>query len=418
MVKTDVIKALNHKTPDKIPIDFGSTPVTGIHVSSIEKLREYYGLEKKLVKAYEPFQMLGEVEDDLLDALGVDFIGIAPRNTLFGFPNENWHEFSTPWGQEVLVSEHFRFSRGATGDFLLYPQGDVHAPASGRMPESSFFFDQIVRQPDIDDKELNADDNLEEFGDLSTEDLSHFGAQIEKLSCSKRAIVANFGIMPFIDLGIIQGPMLKNPKGIRDMTEWLISTITRQDYIHEVFTRQSDLAIKNLQKVYDIVGERIEVIFLCGNDFGTQTSTFCAISTFDELYAPYYKKVNSWIHKHTDWKIFKHSCGAIEPLMPKFIEVGFDIINPVQCSATGMDPQHLKNQYGDQIVFWGGGVDTQKTLPFGTVQQVRDEVLKRCEIFSKNGGFVFNSIHNLQANTPVENMVAMIDAVKEFNGNN
>jgi hypothetical protein len=416
MSKTDVTRSLNHLAPDKIPVDFGSTPVTGIHVSAIARLRDYYGLEKRLVKAYEPFQMLGQVDDDLLDALGSDFVGLAPRNTLFGFPNENWQEFRTPWGQDVLVSEYFRFSREENGDYLLYPQGDTDAPASGRMPASSFFFDQIVRQPPIDDETLAADDNLEEFGELCPEDLHHFSTGLEELHSSERAIVANFGIMPFIDLGIIQGPMLKHPKGIRDMAEWLMSTITRQDYIHEVFTRQSDIAIRNLQKVHDIVSERIDVVYLCGNDFGTQTSTFCAISTFDELYAPYYKKVNDWIHKHTDWKIFKHSCGAIEPLMSRLIDVGFDIINPVQCSATGMDPQHLKNEYGDQIIFWGGGVDTQKTLPFGTAQQVRDEVLTRCEIFSKNGGFVFNSIHNLQANTPIENMVAMIDAVKEFNG--
>ena len=159
----------------------------------------------------------------------------------------------------------------------------------------------------------------------------------------------------------------------------------------------------------------VDVAYICGTDFGTQISTFCSEETFRELYMPYYKKINSWIHSNTNWKTFKHSCGAIYEFIPLLIESGFDIINPVQCSAQGMDPKSLKENFGDSIVFWGGGVDTQKILPFGSKEQVRDQVLRRCEIFSRSGGFVFNSIHNVQAKTPVENIVAMIDAVKEFN---
>ena len=157
------------------------------------------------------------------------------------------------------------------------------------------------------------------------------------------------------------------------------------------------------------------VVFICGTDFGTQTSTFCSPRTYRNLWMPYYKKVNDWIHENTSWKTFKHCCGSVRSLIPSFIESGFDILNPVQCSAANMDAQELKNEFGEKIVFWGGGVDTQKTLPFGTPGEVRREVFERCEIFSENGGFVFSSIHNIQANTPVENIVAMLDAVHEFN---
>jgi uroporphyrinogen-III decarboxylase len=134
------------------------------------------------------------------------------------------------------------------------------------------------------------------------------------------------------------------------------------------------------------------------------------------LYLPYYKAVNDWIHQHTTWKSFKHSCGSVVRLLPAFVDSGFDILNPVQCSAAGMSPQFLKDTYGDRLTFWGGGVDTQKTLPFGTPAQVREEVLGRCQVFSKSGGFVFDSIHNVQARTPIANVVAMIEAVHEFNG--
>jgi uroporphyrinogen-III decarboxylase len=140
------------------------------------------------------------------------------------------------------------------------------------------------------------------------------------------------------------------------------------------------------------------------------------VPVFRELYFPYYKRLNEWIHKNTNWKTLKHSCGSVERFIDSFIECGFDILNPVQCSAAGMDPVHLKQRYGDRLVFWGGGVDTQQVLPFGTPAQVRRQVLERCEVFSGNGGFVFNTIHNIQAQTPVENVVAMMDAVREFGG--
>jgi uroporphyrinogen-III decarboxylase len=140
------------------------------------------------------------------------------------------------------------------------------------------------------------------------------------------------------------------------------------------------------------------------------------VPAFRELWFPYYKQVNDWIHRRTNWKTFKHSCGSVERFYESFLECGFDIVNPVQCSAAGMDPGLLKSKYGGRLVFWGGGVDTQATLPFGTPAEVREQVLRRCEVFGRGGGFVFNAVHNVQAGTPVENIVAMVDAVHEFNG--
>nr|MCU0248224.1 methyltransferase [Bryobacter sp.] len=172
----------------------------------------------------------------------------------------------------------------------------------------------------------------------------------------------------------------------------------------------------NLARIHAAVGDTVEAVFLCGTDFGTQTSAFCSVPAFRDLWLPYYKEICGWIRRQTTWKCFKHSCGSVERFFESFIEAGFDIINPVQCSAAGMDPESLKAKYGDRLVFWGGGVDTQKTLPFGSAKEVREEVLRRCEIFAPGGGFVFNSIHNVQAGTPVANIVSMIDAVREFNG--
>jgi len=417
MTKRERVRAaLAHRDPDRVPVDFGATTVTGIHSLCVERLRAHFGLERRPVKVHVPYNMLGLVEDDLADAMGLDIAGVLPRNTVYGYPNEHWKEFQTPWGQVVLISGHFQYTTDANGDLLTYPLGDVTAPPSGRMPPSSYFFDTIIRQGQIDEDHLNPEDNLQEFGPLSEADLAHFKTGIAAAAGTGRAVIAAIGGTGFGDIAWVPAPGLRHPKGIRDITEWYVSLATRRDYVQAVFSRQCEIAMARLQQLHAAVGDAIDIIYLCGTDFGTQTSRFCSLETFDRLWAPHYRRMNEWIHANTGWKTMKHTCGAVEPLLPRLIEVGFDIFNPVQCSAAGMEPRALKQKYGERLVFYGGGVNTQQTLPFGTPGEVRAEVLERCRIFSKGGGYIFNSIHCVQANTPVENVVAMLDAVKEFNG--
>ena len=414
--KERVLSALNHKQPDKVPMDFGATAVTGIHVTCVAELRDHYGLEKRPVKVHEPYQMLGLVEDDLKDAMGLDIEGVYPRKTMFGFPIENWKPYRLYDGLEVLVPGEFNVVMDQNGDTLIFPEGDMTAPPSGRMPKDGYFFDSIIRQPPVDDDNLNVEDNLEEFGYVSDTDLKWFTDSAKVASSKGRAVIANFGGTGIGDIALVPGPFMKYPKGIRDVTEWYISTRARRDYVHKIFERQTEIALANLAKLHAAVDGMADAAFICGTDFGTQSSAFCSVEGFQELYAPYYKKMNDWVHRHTNWKTFKHSCGSVERFMQSFIDAGFDIINPVQCSAAGMDPRHLKSAFGERLVFWGGGVDTQKVLPFGTADEVRGQVLDRCEAFAKDGGFIFDAIHNVQARTPVGNIVAMIDAVHEFNG--
>jgi hypothetical protein len=368
------------------------------------------------VKAYEPYQMLGIVDDDLKQAMSVDVEGIPRPKTSFGYRNRDWKPWRMPDGLEVLVSEEFRVTTDTNGDILIHPEGDLSAPPSGRMPKDGYFFDSIIRQEPIIEDKLNPQDNLQEFKPLSGEDLEQLRLAVAQAQPAGRAVIMSGAGTAFGDIAQVPAPSLKHPKGIRDVAEWYISTSSRRDYIHEVFSRQSEIAVGNLERVHRVVGEAVDAILVCGTDFGTQTSAFCSVKTFRELYFPYYKKLNDWIHGNTQWKTFKHSCGSVERFIPSFIEVGFDILNPVQCSASGMDATHLKTTYGDRIAFWGGGVDTQHVLPFGTPQEVHKQVLERCRIFSRNGGYVFNTIHNVQARTPVKNIVAMLEAVHEFNG--
>ena len=412
-----VLDAINHCTPDGAPMDFGGSATTGMHVSCVAKLRDHYGLEKRLVKVCEPFQMLGLIEDDLKQAIGVDVAPLMGRGTFFGFDNCDWK----PWsfnGLEVLVPEGFRTTiEPDKGGALIYPKGDLTARPSGHMPKDGFFFDAIIRQKPLDLDNLNPEDNTEQYQPLTEAQLDDIEQDARALEGGDYAVFASLVNTNLGDIAWVPGPDLIEPKGVRDVAEWYMLTASRPDVVHKIFERQVEVGVENLARIHQRLGDdAIDVIFLCGADFGTQTSSFCSVRTFDSLWKPHYAELCDWIHKHTTWKTFKHSCGSSERFFESMIDAGIDIINPVQCSAKGMDPRMLKEKYKGRLVFWGGGIDTQRTLPFGTPVEVRAEVLERCEIFSQGGGFVFNAIHNVQANTPVENMVAMFEAVKEFNG--
>lgn len=405
--------SIAHKQPDRIPVDFDGTAVSGIHISCVEQLREYYGLDKHLVKMTEPYQCLGEIEPDLAEIIGIDVQAANGPSTFFGFENEGWKEWKAPWGQPVLVPGEFNTTTDDKGDVYIYPEGDLSAPASGHMPESGYFFDAIIRQDPLplDDEDLNVEDNLEEFGPISEKVLNDVKAKVDAAWDKGKFVVTNVGGTGLGDIALVPALWMKHPKGIRDITEWYISTAIRQDYVTEIFERQYEIALKNLEALYEKCGNKIGMLFVCGTDFGTQDSTFCSTDTYMSLYHKHYRKLNDWVHDNTEWKTFKHCCGSIPDFMPLFIESGFDVINPVQTSAKGMDPVFLKREFGKDITFWGGGVDTQRILPFGTPEEVKEEVSRKLDIFGKDGGYVFNAIHNVQAGTPVENLAALFETL-------
>ena len=412
--RQNFIRTINHQQPDSVVVDFGSTSVTGIHVLIVEKLREYYGLEKKPVKVTEHYQMLGEIDADLIKAMDIDVIGLFSAKNMFGVPNENWKVHKTIWGQEVMFPGNFNYTYNSNGDILMYPEGDTSVPPSAMMPKSGYFFDALDRQLPIDDSSLKLEDNLEEFGHITEQELNYWKNKVSSLKDNSKGVVASFGGTALGDIALVPAINLKYPKGIRGVEDWYISTLIREDFIKKIYDSETDIAIENLKLLHNVIGNNIDVVFTCGTDFGTQSSTFCSRETFDRVWLPYYRKVNDWIHQNTNWKTFKHSCGAVETLMNNFIAAGFDIINPVQINASGMDPRKLKKEYGNKLVFWGGGVDTQGVFAFGTPAQVREQVKSQCEILNNNGGFVFNTVHNIQANVPFGNVVAMLEALKEL----
>ncbi len=409
-----VFRALNYEAVDRVPVDLGGTPCSGAHVSVVANLRRALGLDggAEPVKVIEPYQMLGEVDADLRAALGIDVVNLPGPKNFFGFENADWKPWRTFDGTDCLVPGKFNTEPEPSGDILMYPEGDKSARPSARMPKGGYYFDSIIRQKPIDEGKLDPSENLEEFSPISDEDLAYYERKAEELyEGTDLAIAAAFGGMAFGDIALVPAPWLKDPKGIRDIEEWYISTVTRRDYIMEVFSRQAEIAVENLKRIYQAVGEKVHILFMDGTDLASQNSLFCSPDVYRELYLPHSKKLNDWVHANTEWKTVKHCCGGCEPLIEGFIEAGFDILNPVQTSARGMDPAHLVERFGGRIVFWGGGVDTQQTLPFGTPEEVYQQVQERLEIFGRTPGFVFNTIHNIQCNTPVENVLAMFRAL-------
>lgn len=407
---------LNHESTDQLCVDLGAGGQTGIGVCALTRLRQaVLGDTRNPVKVIEPYQMLGEVDEELRRALGLDVLGVSTPTTLFGFRNEGWKSFQMPDGTPCLVPDKFNWTRDNSGAFLLYPQGDTTVPPCAKMPQTSYFFDAINRQLPFEEDLLDPADNYEDFATLSDSEIDYYVKAVDQAYVdSDYGIYVTLPGMGFGDIACVPGTWLKHPRGIRDVEEWYISTVARQEYVRKVFEVQCEIALQNIERLAPVLRDKVQAVFISGTDFGHQSGQFCSVQTYRTLYKPFHKAVNDKIHALTPWKTFIHSCGAVYPLIPEFIEAGFDILNPVQCSAQGMDPRQLKAEFGNDIVFWGGGVDTQKTLPFSTPAEVYREVRERIEIFfADRTGFVFNAIHNIQSNVPLENIQAMFKALQD-----
>ena len=406
-------KAINHEQPDRPPIDLGATWVTGISASAYARLRRALGVPQKPPHIHEPFQLLGDVEEDVRKKLGVDVIGLWAPGTIFGFRNDvGWKPWTMPDGTGVMVSNDFQTTLNEKGETLIFPRGDRSAQPSGCLPKGGSFFDAIVRQEPIDEDHLDPKDWADSFTPFSEADLVHFEKEAKRIhEETEYGLVMNFGQGGLGDVAFVPGQNLVRPRGLRDPNLWYEYLLMEQDYIQGIYELQTEAALRNMELLRQAVGDKLDVIIISGTDFGTQNSLMVSPELFRSLWKRLYKKMNDWVHENTRWKTFYHTDGAMMPLLDDFVEMGVDILNPVQCSAAGMDAETVKSKYGDKLVFWGGGVDTQHTLPFSTPEQVRAEVRERIRVFGAGGGYVFTTIHNILSNTPEANLIAMYEAV-------
>lgn len=412
------IDTLNHRDPGEVVLDLGSTPITGINANALVKLRRALGLEERVVRMNEPLQLLGEVEDDLRVALGIDVVGVSNGVTLFGFENKDWKPWTMQSGLPVLVPGDFNTTVDKEGNTYLYPMGDVSAPPSGKMPKGGYYFDNLFRgKSSFEVENANARaDFKDDFGVLTQEHLRRIEDESKFLyENTEYGLIGGGALAGFGDFAVVPGPNVRYPQGVRDLNEFMMAHILMPEYIHDLFEMQLETGLKNAALFFQAVGNRIQAMQISGTDFGLQRGPFMTLESYQEFYKPYHKRINDWVHEHTSWKTFFHTCGSVVAFLQDFYEAGIDILNPVQTTAEGMSARWLKDHWGDKFVFWGGATNTQATLPFGTPEEVYEESMERLRIFAPGGGFVYNAVHNIQGQTPAENMVAFFQAIRDYN---
>ncbi|MBC5648815.1 uroporphyrinogen decarboxylase family protein [Christensenella tenuis] len=412
-----VKKAIRHEVTDRVPVDLGATAISGIHVSELKRLREELGLETGAIKALDPMTLIAEVTDDVREALEIDCVGLFTGADSLGLTSDTYKEWELSDGTTVLLRDDFSWTKDAeTGTIYAYPQGDTSVPPSAFMSSASLYFDNIPRQEDLDKKtEWDArKDYAGMYSVLPDKDLRYLESRAKELyETTDYAIIGSYGGGGLGDIFHVPGPWLKETKGIREVEDWYMAIYLHRDYLMDLFDMQTDITLENMQRYFDAVGNRIEVMVHSGTDFAFQGGSMIAPELYREVYTPFYKKVNDWIHKNTDWKSFMHSCGSVVTLIPEFIDAGFDILNPVQVSAKDMDAVSLKEKFGDSIVFWGGGCDPQFVLPSGTPEEVYAETRRNAQAFSQGGGFVGGNVHNVQYEVPIPNLLAEFRALHD-----
>jgi hypothetical protein len=410
-----LISVMSHKKTDKLIFEFGSCKASGISASLLYRLRKMFGRNEP-VKIHDSYQMLGLVDERDAEMFGLDIVGIWPSMTCFGYRNRNWKSWTMPDGTPALVGEKFVTTVDKFGDTYLYPQGDITAPPSGKLPKNGFYFDQISRQKEYDEDNLNGvEDYKEQFTLFDEETLRSYEESANYYyKNTSLGIVLNTEIGAFGAATQVLGPMLRHPKGIRNLSDWYTAPLLFPDYVHEIFSLQAEKGIENLKLLKETVGDKAQAIFISSTDFGSQRGLMFSREIILNFYMPYYKKICDWIHENTSWKTLVHCCGAIEPIIGDMCDSGVDCLNPIQCNASGMDPQGLLEKFGNRLVFWGGLVDGQDVLQNGTVAEVEKQIHERIKILSRKNGLVGAIVHNVQQTVPLNNILKVLELVKTY----
>jgi uroporphyrinogen decarboxylase len=380
-----VLAALNHQEPDRVPFDLGSTQVTGIHAVAYLALRERLGLPVVAPVLCDDVQGLALPDDDLMNRLGVDVRGLFPLNSHNDRVNERIRREPKGEGEEV---EAFVDEWGIT-QHRPFPDG-LYFTAVRHPLEGAITVDDVARYPWPD------------TGDPRR--IAGLYALAAAYRAQGRAVMIK-GVLA----GIFE--MAQRVRGMAPLMMDMASDETLAgallDKMVELKLKFWEIALPQLRDVVDVISE--------ADDYGTQVSQLISPRMFRRLMKPRLAVLFGRIHQLApDAKLFFHSCGNVRPLLPDFVELGVDILNPVHVRATGMDPLALKRDFGRDLVFWGGGVDTQDVLPHGTPADVRDDVRRNIDALAPGGGFVFNTVHNIQADVPPENVVAMWEALREY----
>jgi len=398
--------AVDFEKPDRIPIDLGATGASTINAVVYDNLKRRCGINTP-TKVVDAMTVTAEIEPEFYDRFKIDVVPLlCPRAAWAFMPADNGIRKKLFCGTEVYFSPDTNISEEADGKWLLK---NASGQAYAEMPKDGFYFDFINNsQPNstIDPKAFKPSETVsdEELA-LVQKRAQHLYENTDKAILGWGATLSIVGLSALLADNITQGML----------DEWLIMLMTEKETAHEMMGRYVDAVIKKTELYHQAIGDRCMIWGAGSDDAGTQRAALMPPAVFSEMIKPHYKRLCDWIHTHTHWKTFLHSCGSIYEYIPHWIEAGIDIINPVQISAADMEPSRLMAEFGGKIVFWGGGCDTQNVLHCATPAQVREHVRQLIGVFgSGSGGFVFAQVHNIQQNVPPENVEAMLDAAHEF----
>ena len=406
-----ILAAIEHRQPDKVPVDLGATPSSGISAIAYGNLKKHLGLTQGGTLVYDVVQQLAQPEDAVLNRFNIDVVDIGRA---FNTEAAAWQPTTLMDGQSALYPAWFHPERQADGSFIArMPDGlDIaHMPARGTFYDQTYF-------PYLEDFPADYRDLDKEMGKVLWAALVHSpwdhardpgfwetlrAKTLELRRTSDRALMIVVGCNLF-EWGTF----------LRRMDNFLMDLAAEPEQVERLLDALMERHLATLEKVCRAVGDIADIVRF-GDDLGTSAGPFMSPNMYRQLFKPRHSMLCDYVHKHSKMKTFLHSCGSIRALLPDLIEAGYDIINPVQTTCLGMEADGLKKDFGKDICFWGGGCDTRTVLPTGSPQEVKDHVKRRLEILMPGGGFVFNTVHNILPDVPPQNIVAMFEAVHEFN---
>jgi len=391
-----VLAALRHEEADRVPIDFGAFRSSGIHASTYARLRRLLGLPATPPRLYDLMQQLAEPDPDVLDRFRADVVQVHRLAPSFGIPIDRWEHGRMPDGTPVRVPAAFDPVLLADGSREIRKDGLILA----RMPSGGNYFDRV--HAPLAAAETTADlDRLFDWPLMDDQEIAFIRRQAERARATGRAVLACFG-----------GNILEMGQALFGYEEFMLRIAAEPALVEACGERVADWHVRNLDRFLPAVDGLVDVI-ACGDDLGTQAGLQLSIGDYRRLIKPYQRRVYERIRRGTSASLFLHTCGSIVEVLPDLIEIGVQIINPVQISARGMEPERLKREFGRHIVFWGGGCDTQTKLPRATPDEIRREAERNVAAFKPGGGHVFTQVHNILADVPAENVVALYDAAFE-----
>ncbi len=408
-----VLAALDHKVPDRVPVDLGAMRSTGITAAAYGRLKDHLGLREGFVPVYDVVQQLAQPEQAVLDYWDADVVDLG--RAFLTEPSE-WKDFVLPDGRPAKIPGYINFVSDGSGGYLALA---ADGTPIGAMPAGAYYLSQ-TKFPllDWDGADLSVLKRLPQLMDHVTWAAlpcapHHKPATPEHLAEIRRRAKHLYEATDYAVMVAFGANLLEWGQYLCRMDQFLMDLASDRRKAEALLDKLVESHLAGLEKLLPAVDGYVQIIQM-GDDFGSQNALQISPRLYREVFKPRQKIIYDAVRKKSGLRIFLHSCGAIADIIPDLIELGVEAINPVQTSAHGMDPVRLKKEYGRDLTFWGGGCDTQRVLPEGTPAEIREHVRERIQVLSPGGGFVFTQVHNIMSHVPPANIAAMVSAVREF----